>query len=375
MMKKAGIGQQGSALVYIFGLCLFLSAVLSFVSEKVKLNRILITSFEQEMILSQMAEDLTALAMDHLLQNTDYYDAPEHFKISKEKIAALASGYQATVEIRDEGSRFNPNNLPVAYWQAYFRHVPQVHERLVEWCFRPVDLSVRIATPIRNNYVLIPEELEQLLTDGDRRLFPSSSLTVFGPANYYLLDGEVFVSLLMRAGLKLSPLAVETVLERFNDQWGQFYNDHLDTLLSQLQLPELPPLEQLERLLTAEGSLNPNFIEPSYLRLLMPADEQREFSDLAVRQREQPFTSLEMFEDYLHNSQGVTISSVRLRHLFSVQSTVLGIKVLIADQDGDEVLLEVNTVVERGRAEEDPLTIIYRHKKWGTGKEVSADDG
>jgi hypothetical protein len=107
----------------------------------------------------------------------------------------------------------------------------------------------------------------------------------------------------------------------------------------------------------------------------MPADEQREFSDLAVYQQEQPFSSLERFEDYLCNRHGVTISSTRLRHLFSVQSKVLGIKVLIADQDGDEVLLEVDTIVERDKAEEDTLTIIYRQQKWGAGKEASTDHG
>lgn len=366
-MAKQGKAEQGSALVYIFALCLLLSAIIALFTEKIKLYRILNTQLEQEIILSQVAEDLTEMALAHLLGNEDDYDAPKHFNIPAPKIEDLARGYSAQVEIRDEGSCFNPNNLPVSYWQRYFRNAPQIYERLVNWYFQPTNSSSGLATRVRNNYLLTPEELETLGSSGDRVL-SSSRLTVFGPANYYLLDGEVFVSILQRTGLHLSALAMETIIEQFDAQRGQVYSDNLDTLLSQLQLPEYPPLARLERVLTTKGIINPNFVEAAYLRTLLPAEQQREFVDLKYRQQEQPFTSLDDFAYYLHNTHGVDISAERLRHLFSVQSKILGIKVIIYDQAGTEVLLTVDTIVERQEGNEEAFAVIYRRKKWGSGK-------
>lgn len=375
-MVKARKTEEGSALLYIFLLCLFLSAAVFFLTEQNKLNRLLDHRLEQELILSQMAEDLTGLALAHVLRNGEGYDAPRHFVFPAGQIQELAQGYAAQVEIRDEGSCLNPNHLPVADWQTFFRSRPQVYERLVSWFFPPDEVSGRVATPVRSRYLLTPDELASLISGPDGKLSSSfaSRLTVFGPANYYLIDGEVFVSLLQRTGLQLSSLAVETIIEQFNAQRGQVYSDNLDTLLSQLQLPEHPPLERLERVLTTKGTINPNFVEADYLRLLLPAEERREFADLQNRQQEQPFTSLADFEDYLRNTHRVNLSAERLRHLFTVQSKILGIKVTIFDQEKTNLLLTVETVVRRGTAGEDgAYTVLYRRKKWGAEKEERND--
>ena len=134
-MVKKRKAEQGSALFYLFALCLLLSAIIAALTEKIKLNRILNNRLEQELTLSQVAEDLTELAVAHLLSNRDDYDAPRHFSIPQAKIQDLARGYPAQVEIRDEGSCFNPNNLPVACWEDYLRNEPQLYEQLVNWYF------------------------------------------------------------------------------------------------------------------------------------------------------------------------------------------------------------------------------------------------
>lgn len=369
-MVKAKRIEQGSALLYIFTLCLLLSATILFFTEKIKLNRLLNTRLEQELSLSQIAEDLTELALVHLLNNREEYDAPRHFIIPAPKIQELARGYPAQVEIRDEGSWINLNHLPVTDWQAYFRNAPQLYERLISWYFQPEDMSGSLATPVRNHYLLTPDDLADLVSDQSGRFSSSAQLTVFGPANYNLIDGEVFVSLLQRTGLQLSPLAVETIIEEFNAQRGQVYSDNLDTLLSQLQLPEHPPLNRLERVLTPNGTINPNFVEPAYLRLLLPAEERREFTDLKNRQQEQPFTALTDFEYYLRDTHGVNISSERLRHIFTVQSKVLGIKVVIFNHEETAVLLTVETIVERGgTGNDEAFSLLYRRKRWGAEKE------
>ena len=361
--------EEGNALVYIFALCLLLSAIIVLFTEKIKLTQVLNIQLEQEIILSLVAEDLTELALAHLSGNKDGYDAPQHFQIPASIIKEVARGYPVQIEIRDEGSCFNPNNLPVSYWRQYFRHGPQMYERLVNWYFQPDAMAGSLATPVRSNYLLTPEELAALRADGEGKGSAPSRLTVFGPASYYLLDGEVFVSLLKRCGLRLSPLTVETIIEQFDAQQGQVYSDNLETLLSQLRLPERPPLARLERILTTKGIINPNFVEAAYLRTLLPAEQQREFVDLKYRQQEQPFTSLDDFAYYLHNTHGVDISAERLRHLFSVQSKILGIKVAIYNQTGTEVLLTVDTVVERRAGIEETFALIYRRKKWGLAKE------
>ena len=369
-MSKESNQEQGSALVFIFGFCLLLGAVLSFFADSVNLKKNLRAKFEREVSLKQSAENLTELAISHILNKTTAYDAPEHFRITPNRINAfLSADYQATVEIRDEGSRFNPNNLPISYWQEYFHNSPQSYERLYAWSFRQENQAGNLSTTIRNNYLLTLEDLQEVLAETPA----PSSLTIFGPANYYLIDGEVLVSLLLRSGLQMSSVAIETTIENFNSNRNQIFTENIATLLSQLHLPELPKLDKIEQLFTAKGSINPNFIEPAYLRLLVPEGKGRDFSDLSLLQKEQPFISITAFEDYLCNQHGISISREKIARLFSVKSKVFGIYVSIYNQD-KQGLLELNTIVQRGWAEqEDSWQIIYRRENWLSGKKESDD--
>ena len=373
-MNYQNYKEQGTALLYIFWICLLLSAVLSFFIHSSNLRKALVVSFEQEKSLKQAAEDLTELAIAQIQNNTTGYDATGNLVITSERITELLSvKHQAIVKIRDEGSSFNPNNLPVSYWQEYLKNSPQSFEQLYSWCFSSESKS-QLSTPIRSNYLLTPEDLQQVFEEKEYNYRPSSELTVFGPANYYLIDGEVFVSLLFRAGLKLSSVAIEAIIERFNDNHNQIYNDNLSTLLSYLQLPELPPLEKLEQLITTKGSINPNFVTPEYLRLLVPGGKGRDFSDLTLIQKEWPFTSLSALEDYLCNKHGIQISSERIQHIFSLQSKVFGIQVLIYNQNNPDATLELNTIIQRGSEEkEDSFQVIYRREKWSSGKKGKND--
>lgn len=368
-MNYQNYKEQGTALLYIFWICLLLSAVLSFFIHNSKLRKALIVSFEQEKILKQAAEDLTELAIAQILNNTTGYDAPGNLVVTSERIKKLLSvKHQATVEIRDEGSCFNPNNLPVIFWLQFFIKSPESYERLYSWCFSSESKS-QFSTPIRSNYLLTPEDLQQVFKEEEYNYRPSLELTFFGPANYYLIDGEVFVSLLFRSGLTLSSVAIETIIERFNNNHNQIFNDNLSTLLSYLQLPELPPLDKFEQLITTKGIINPNFVTPDYLRLLVPGGKERDFSDLALIQKEQPFTSLTTLEDYLCNKHGIQISSERIQHIFSLKSKVFGIYVSIYNQDNHEAALELNTIIQRGsERKEDSFQVIYRREQWSAGK-------
>lgn len=358
---------NGGVLLSVVWMLLILSGMLISVSYPLELQTILVADYRKEQEQQQTAEDLLQIIIHRLVNENSAFDAPGSMDFPLDVLEEM--GYpDAVVELWDEGSRFNLNNTPAALWKLFVHQEQEYCQLLQTWFFQEEDLFYTGSSLARRNYLLCPEEL-RLVSNNEfyySTFYPE--ITVFGPANFYLLDGESFLSLLRRAGETIDFSTELVIIDTFNRlRQETMYHADLATLLSQLQLPVIPDLERLNLLVTTEGTLNPNFISARYLNALFghTADDIEKIADLKQRQAANPFPTIESFTNYLREAYGGEVSAEKIRLLFSLKTKVWGVNITTYPSDGPAFRLRA--VLQRERDDDYSswrVRVLFLQKEW-----------
>ena len=166
--------------------------------------------------------------------NDSEYDAP-YYGFPSRFLEEM--GYPgAVIELWDEGSRLNLNNTSVLTWDIFFQDEPEFRRLVHNWFFQRGGLFETGSTLLRQNYLLCREELRAISSDETFYQTFAPEITVFGPANFYLLEGETFLSLLYRAGESYSTTTEMAIITAFNQKrLDTMYQADL-ALISRLEL-------------------------------------------------------------------------------------------------------------------------------------------
>lgn len=345
-------GKKGSVLLSAVWFLLILSGMLISAGYPLQLQRALVSDYRKEQEIREKGRDLLQIVI-HRLQNDDReYDAPGTMGFSAEFLENI--GYpEAVIELWDEGSRFNLNNTSVLLWDVFFQDEPQYRRSIHNWFFQSGGLFDTGSALVRQNYLLCQEELRSISSDETLYTTFAPELTVFGPANFYLLEGETFLSLLYRAGESYSSTTEMSIIVTFNQrQQETMYPADLATLLSHLELPVILDIEKLRPLLTSEGILNPNFISPRFLNAIWSStiDDMDKIRDLRHRQAQAPFTTKQEFELYLQEAYGNEIPLERTWLIFTLKTKIWGVKITFAPEDGAD--FQLTAILQREREDE-----------------------
>jgi len=365
--KKTPHGKKGSILLSAVWFLLIISGMLISAGYPLQLQNTLVSDYRKEQEVREKSRDLLQIVI-HRLQNDDCeYDAPGTMDFSAGVLEEM--GYpEAVIELWDEGSRFNPNNTSVLLWDGFFQDEPQYRRLIHNWFFQSGGPFHTGSTLVRQNYLLCKEELRSLSNDENLYATFAPELTVFGPANFYLLEGETFLSLLYRTGENYAPATETAIIVNFNQQREEtMYRADLATLLSHLNLPVILDLEKLRPLITTEGTLNPNFISPRFLTTIwgQKIDDMDRIWDLEQRQAQEPFTTEQEFELYLQKAYGNEISLEKARLIFTLKTKIWGVKITFNPADGPG--LELSAILQREREDEYSrwqVKIFSLQEKW-----------
>lgn len=359
--------KKGSILLSAVWFLLTLSGMLISATYPLQLQMTLVADYRKEQELRAKSRDLLQIVI-HRLQNDERpYDAPGTMDFSTEFLKEI--GYpEAKIELWDEGSRLNLNNTSALLWDVFFQDKPEYLHSIRNWFFQSEGLFATGSPLVRQNYLLCQEELRSI--SNDEKLFATFApeLTVFGPANFYLLEGETFLSLLLRTGENYPPTTEVAIIERFNQERSNtMYHADLATLLSLVELPVIVDVDKLRPLIATKGILNPNFISPRFLNAIWGStyDDLKRIGDLKYRQTQDPFTSIQEFELYLQEAYGSEIPLERTWLLFTLKTKIWGVKITLTPSDGPD--LQLSVVLQREREDEFSrwqVKILSLQEKW-----------
>ncbi|MBA2133372.1 hypothetical protein [Capillibacterium thermochitinicola] len=339
-----GRKQKGSAELMVVWVIMMITALLFATESLLEVKRVAGQQFLKEEELRRGGDEVFSLVL-HWLHTVDgAYDTPAERVFPEERLAE--AGYPgATVELWDEGSRFNPNNATKALLDEYFAATPRLRQAVTEelfgWAAGPTE------TLARKNYFLTKSELKALgKTAVEDALL--DQCTIYGPAAFHLLDGEVFLSLLYRAGLDLTITAEERIINNFNEKRSTFVNTtDVARLLAALQLEFLPSPEEMGELVTGEGIVNPNYASRHYvetvLSWLFGRVELYDFEEYRVAN---PFTNRESFVNYLRMVYNREIDAEKVWLCFNLKTRIWGVRIILPEEEGGKEL-QISAVLER----------------------------
>ncbi len=360
-------GRRGSVLLSAVWFLLILSGMLISAGYPLELQRTLVSGYRKEQEIREKSRELLQVVIHRLQNDESEYDAPGTMDFPPGFLEEM--GYPgAVIELWDEGSRLNLNNTSVLTWDIFFQDEPEFRRLVHNWFFQRGGLFETGSTLLRQNYLLCREELRAISSDETFYQTFAPEITVFGPANFYLLEGETFLSLLYRAGESYSTTTEMAIITAFNQKrLDTMYQADLATLISRLELPVIIDVEKLRPLVTTEGFLNPNFISPRFLNAIWGSslDDLDKIRDLRHRQAENPFTTKEAFELYIQEAYGYKIPINRTWLMFSLKTKIWGVKITFAPEDGTG--FELSAILQREREDEYSrwqVKILSYQEKW-----------
>ena len=336
--------QAGSSELMVIWIIMIITALLFATESLLEVKRAVVHRFLQEEELHRAGEEILSIVL-HWLRATDgEYDLPAE-RVVPEEMLAQAEYTGAKVELWDEGSRFNPNNAPKAMIDEYFAASARLRQavtaELFGWSAGPAD------TLARKHYFLTNNELKALgETAAETALL--AQCTIYGPAAFHLLDGEVFLSLLYRAGQDLTIATEERIINSFNAQRQNFVNVRdLASLFSALQWDFLPQPEEMKDLVTVEGIVNPNYASRHYVETVLSWLFGRvDLYDFEQYRAVNPFTTQQSFLNYLTMVYSREIAAEKVWSCFNLKTRIWGVKITLPlEEDGKE--FRISAVFER----------------------------
>lgn len=337
--KKVISSKKGNVFLSVVWLLLILSGMLISLNYPLLLQNVLVADFLKEQNIRGEARDLLQIVIHHLQNDESEYDTQNSIDFSSDLLEEMGCP-DVTIELWDEGSRLNLNNTPISLWQRYFYDRPEHYQTIHAWFF-PEEGDFRPAPSLtRQNYLFCNEDLLLINEEFYPSLLPE--FTLFGPANFYLLDGESFLSILYRAGEDFSAVTKLAIIDAFNQKREEtMRRADLMTLISLLQIQVTIDPEKIKSLVTTDGMLNPNFINSRFLNAIWgkAAEDTEKAGDLRQRQIDKPFTTKEAFEDYLKETYGAEIPIERIWLLFTLKTKIWGVHITLSGTNGPTIRL------------------------------------
>lgn len=345
-------GEQGSALPIVIWVTLIISTLLFAMHNRLSLDRMFYGDLQALAGARQSNRDLFQYIILYLQQDESKYDIAEDMVFPLDQLPEQFSGVE--VELWDEGSKLNPNNVPLPLLSAYFAGETEIFNALQNHFFNTKG-SIASDSVVRTDFFLSNAELKEVLLTKEKMEKGDlwQDLTVFSPAVLGLIDGEVLLSLLLRWGEEYDHTSALRVIDEFNRNRKDLIGlDGFNRLAAELHLTQKLEVEEIQDLLIMDGGINPNFISPRFLEALFTRKNNEAtygFYDLDEFRKNNPFTEESVFEYYLQTLHNIPIAQEELWKIFTLETKIWGVRIKLPVSG--ERYLETSAILRRERDE------------------------
>lgn len=398
------MNERGSALLIVVWVVLLACAMVLAIGYQLELETVLSEEFRNERQARADAESIFWWAVLRLQNDTDELDTLKEFTFEASAWEADIGALPGELALIDEGSRVNVNTTSAELLGELFKELQiqtkaqvegedeeqaegqngeqdqgqeQVQEQefldlLLDW--RDFDDQVRpngaeeaeysgMSPPvkIRNGSLPVPQELCRI-KDGEKHWeMLKDHVTVWGPANLSMMDGDVFINLLQQAGEEIDETTVVMTKQSFDRLKKDNQIKKLDDLKKAYASIDIELLNKLKELISAEGVYNPNFLSKESLRALLK-HLKIELSEELLNS-EMLFDSREAFENFL---LGSGISTEKIWSIFTLQSKLWRIRVTIKRGSRRLILDAIVRREREGEGQRWKASILRFNETWQT---------